>query len=79
MACFASKDSVQALEKRIEETPNPGFAQTREELVNARAVELRGGKGDFVCEHCGEVGEYQDNDAQFLDALWRDNTSQRQD
>lgn len=31
-----------------------------------------------VCEHCGEVGEYQDNDAQFLDALWRDNTSQRQ-
>ena len=54
MACFASKDSVQALEKRIEETPNPGFAQTREELVNARAVELRGEKGDFACEHCGE-------------------------
>lgn len=31
-----------------------------------------------VCSHCGEMGDYQDNDAQYMDALWRDTTSHKQ-
>ena len=31
-----------------------------------------------VCSNCGEMGDYQDNDAQYMDALWRDTTSHKQ-
>lgn len=31
-----------------------------------------------TCANCGESGDYQDNDAQFMDAVWRDTTSTKQ-
>lgn len=31
-----------------------------------------------VCSNCGEVDTYQDQDVQFLDALWSDTTSSKQ-
>lgn len=31
-----------------------------------------------TCSNCGESVEYQDNDAQFMDAVWRDTTTTKQ-